>query len=260
MKSTTLATLAAIAGLQLISGAALSQVPDRSPEAQEAQEARAAAPQKVEISATRDPEFKPYRTMLKGVDAFDEFHKLAPLAPLRFILRPESSSVSLDGATLNISSANLSLPIEIDEGGRFILQRNKQAFDENADIVTNKKKNTLRWKPDIHTPDLPPNTRRLGDLRLECAIRWAVEKDELSFVKRNMFRLAGGACTSAMISVLSFAPRPLVSATAVSGERRMELFLASGKMAYVPPLHDATWNDETLLELVYADAVVAAAK
>ncbi len=241
--------LAVCASLQFIAGAAVLQETVPSAVLEDA----STAPQMVEISGARDPELKPYRSMLKGVDAFDEFHRLAPHASLRFILQAAKADHSIDGATLQISSDNLSIPIPVNADGTFTLQRNKQALDENADIVSNKKKNSLRWRPDIHSPNLPANVRRLGDLRLECAIRWAVEKDDLPFVTRNAFRLVGGPCNSSMVSVLFHTPQRLSAVTAVSGERQAALPLGKQKVSYIPPLHDAAWNDDTLLELTFEE-------
>ncbi|WP_051781118.1 hypothetical protein [Janthinobacterium agaricidamnosum] len=235
--------------MQFIAAAAVSQETVPSVVLEEAP----ATPQTVEVSGARDPELKPYRSMLKGVDAFNEFHRLAPHASLRFILQPARADQALEGATLQISSDKLSIPIPVHADGTFTLQRHKQAMDENADIVSNKKKNSLRWRPDIHSPNLPANVRRLGDLRLECVIRWAVEKDDLPFVTRNAFRLVGGPCHSSMVAVLFHAPRRLSAVTAVSGERRATLSLGKQKVSYIAPLHDMTWNDDTLLELTFED-------
>ena len=207
----------------------------------------------VDVQSTRDPDLRPYRTMLKGVDAYADHLRLAPGAPLRFMLIPANSSGKLDGVTLHLSADNLSIPIPLAENGSFTLTRDKAAYDANADLVSNKKRDTVRWRADIHTPGLPANVRRLGDLRLECEIRWAVEQDDLSFVRRNLFRLAGGPCHSSLIHVPFPVFRKLQAVQARSGERTAAIRVTEDQQRYVPPLHDSSWNDDTLLTLSYAD-------
>ena len=207
----------------------------------------------VDVQSTRDPDLRPYRTMLKGVDAYADHLRLAPGAPLRFVLIPASASGKLDGVTLHLSADNLSIPIPLDANGSFTLARDKAAYDANADLVSNKKRDTVRWRADIHTPGLPGNVRRLGDLRMECEIRWAVEQDQLSFVRRNLFRLAGGPCHSSLIHVPFPVFRKLLAVQARSGERMAAIRITDDQQRYVPPLHDQAWDDDTLLTLTFAD-------
>lgn len=209
--------------------------------------------QVVDVQGTRDPDLRPYRTMLKGLDAYADHQGLAPGAPLRFMLIPATPKARLDGVTLHLSADNLSIPVPLAADGGFTLTRDKTAYDANADLVSNKKRDTLRWRADIHTPGLPQNVRRLGDLRLECEIRWAVEQDDLSFVRRNLFRLAGGPCHSSLIHVPFPVFRKLLAVQARSGERTLDIRITEDRQRYVPPLHDATWDDNTLLTLTYAD-------
>jgi hypothetical protein len=209
--------------------------------------------QLVNVQGTRDPDLRPYRTMLKGLDAYADHQRLAPDAPLRFMLIPATPQARLDGVTLHLSADNLSIPVPLAADGGFTLTRDKAAYDANADLVSNKKRDTLRWRADIHTPGLPQNVRRLGDLRLECEIRWAVEQDDLPFVRRNLFRLAGGPCHSSLIHVPFPVFRKLLAVQARSGERTLDIRVTQDRQRYVPPLHDLSWDDNTLLTLTYAD-------
>ena len=208
--------------------------------------------QVVDVHSTRDPELLPYRTMLKGLDAYADHQRLAPNAPLRFRLLAATPATVMAGATLRLEADNLSIAIPLAADGTFTLARDKTAFDANADLVSNKKRSTVRWRPSILTPGLPANVRRLGDLRLECEIRWAVEQDALPFMRRNLFKLAGGPCHSAMIHVPYPGSRTLAGVLAQSGERSARLPLSEDRSRYVPPLHDSSWNDDTLLTISYA--------
>eukprot|EP01034_Spumella_vulgaris_P033523 gene33523-41371_t len=51
-----------------------------------------------------------------------------------------------------------------------------EAEKRNADLVVSQRKaQAAKWVLDIHTPSLPPQTYRLGDLRLECRVYLAIE-------------------------------------------------------------------------------------
>jgi hypothetical protein len=96
----------------------------------------------VEVSGTKDPELKPYRTMIKGLDAFEKHRHLAPSATFKFILKTQRVDAPIRGTTLRIAGETVSTPIEIAEDGTFTLTRNALAEDENADLMLNRKKAT----------------------------------------------------------------------------------------------------------------------
>lgn len=207
----------------------------------------------VEVATTRDPEWKPYRTMLRGVDAFDSNRRLAPAAPLRFMLRP-LDSVALDGINLRIAGNKESVSVPVAADGTFVLPRDRALADDEADLMVNRRKNRLSIRPDIRTPGLPANERRLGDLRLECQVRWTIQKDDLSFLQRNTFRLLGGPCESGAVKTFYFADRPVSAAWIVADGRRVALETAKNGAVFRPPLHDTSWPDEARIELHFAEA------
>jgi hypothetical protein len=207
--------------------------------------------QSVVVSSVRDPDWKSYPVMLKGMDAFSAHHQLAPQASLHFALSARHRDVIMKGITLRIESNETTIPVPIAEDGTFILPRDPKAAQEKAELVLNRKKGELRWRPDIHTPQLPENVRRLGDLRLECEVLWAVEKDAMSFFDRNTTRLLGGMCASASVYVQFGVPRPVRAATLVSGERRAPILVGKNHNSFTPPLHDRSWPDDALIEFDY---------
>lgn len=207
-------------------------------------------PQTVEVSSTKDPELKPYRTMVKGLDAYEQNRKMAPLAPIRFILTSRTPNFELAKLGLRIAGDTVSIPIELAADGSFSLPRSDIALDEKADIVLNVKKNLVGWRPFIRTPNLPANQMRLGDLRLECEIRWAIEYDESPFFIRNLFRLAGGPCHSSKIAYDVPVPK-LLSVKLTQGERTLRL--TQYRDTFYPPLHDESWSDDSVIELSFSE-------
>jgi hypothetical protein len=137
----------------------------------------------------------------------------------------------------------------------------------------------MTWRTEIRSPGLPPNTRRLGDLRLECEVgmeaalisnnapsllRWLLEGPE--YCNR----------TDPHPLYLFFADRPIFSVALVAGARREvlsvdNLYAAASRnpewkaelpycdcevlvdRAYTLPLGDRSWPDDSLVELEYME-------
>ena len=224
--------------------------------AAQAQEARDAAPapqaeepiQVVEVNGMKNPELKPYRQMLKGIDAFDKFHLLAPAANLKFQLVSDTEAIAFDKATLRISGATTDVPLPVDSNGGFILPRLASAADDNAEIISNLRRGQLRWRSDIRSPNVPANARRLGDLRLECEIGWAINRQDMSFVARNSLSMVGGLCHAKMVGLRYQAPRALASVALVSGTRKLTLSIdPKSKQVFWPPLADQSWDNESMI-------------
>lgn len=210
------------------------------------------AEQSVEISNTKNPEWKSYRSMLRGLEAFDRFHAKAPLAEPKFVLRPRAEGLSMEGLTLHVKSDQSSIPIPLAEGGYFVLPRDAQADADDADLMLNRKKKLYRWQPAIRTPALPIDQLRLGDLRLACEMEWAIEKDGAPFVFRMFLNAAGGFCRSSKLTVSI--PTPYLGAksvTLVQADRHIDLPLNEGKFNFVLAIHDKTYSDDTMIEIVY---------
>jgi hypothetical protein len=214
--------------------------------------------QVVQVSGTRDPQLKPYRQMLKGVDAFDAHHaKLAPQAAMLFELRAGNGTPPVDGLSLNIVGDNVRIPLPLAPDATFTIPRNQAAVDADADMIINRKKDQVMWRPHIRSPGVPDNARRLGDLRLECEMSWAVVRQDMSFVVRNSLSVAGGLCHTGMVALHYAAPRPVKAITMVSGERRQPLQVLKDGQRFRIPLHDGSWNDETLVVYEFADKPAA---
>ncbi|WP_146218945.1 hypothetical protein [Undibacterium pigrum] len=206
----------------------------------------------VEISSTRDPELKSYRQMYKGLEAFDQKRQLAPDAILKFKLLPVSADISLHDLSMRIASDDDSVHVEVEPDGSFILPKNPRALQENADLLLNRKKGLFRWRPDIRSAGVPTDQRRLGDLRLECEIWWAVENDSMPYETRNLFRLLGGACQSSIIDISYWSPKKLSAAYLVSKDRREKIQISQDGLQFIPPLYKKDWADASLIEFEFA--------
>lgn len=231
----------------------------------------------VEVSALRDPVEKSYRRIVKGMDLFEQKRSLAPNAPLRFKLLPRRRETDMQGIALSIVGDSVAIPVPIAADNTFALERVKRALDEDAVVIPNRRTRSMTWRTDIRTPGLPPNTRRLGDLRLECLV--GMEAGLYSNVRPFFGLIADvlrgrGYCEQREVHYLFFAERPLFSVTLVSGSRREilpvdQLYAGISRdpmtpgdlercdcevlldRTYYAPLGDPGWPDDTLIELEY---------
>jgi hypothetical protein len=234
----------------------------------------------VTVKATRDPVDKSYRKIVKGMDLFEAKHSLAPAATLRYKLLPRQHDTKMEGIALNVVGDTVTIPVPVAADHTFTLDRQQKALDENASVIPNRKAGSMTWRADIRTPGLPPGTRRLGDLRLECEV--GIAADLVSNTRPGIGQIANFVtkmldyCNTSEVHYYFFAERPLFSVTLVASARREvlpvdELYAGASHdpsvkaelpycdcqvlldRTYFMPLGDHTWPDDTLVEFEYMD-------
>lgn len=254
--------LRSIVFVGMISGGLPTLYAQQHPPTQEIEKEATSADQTVEISNVKDPDWKSYRVMLKGLDAFEKYHVHAPQASPQFILKPRRLDVNLSGVNLRLASDESSLAIPLAANGSFVLPRDEQAASQKAELMINRKKEMFRWWPLVQTPGVANHHRRLGDLRLECEMFWAIHYDDLPFVARNLMRTVGGPCQTRKV-ILSFPAEwmGLQAATLVQGERRLSLLVDKEKSMYSITLYNPDFTDDALIELQFdADSETQSSK
>ncbi|TFY96574.1 hypothetical protein EZ242_20700 [Ramlibacter rhizophilus] len=229
----------------------------------------------VTVSAARSPPAveKSYPRMVRAMDLFERERALrAPQAVLRFELLPRQPGVNVDDVDLNIVSAGTVIPVPVAPDRSFTLPRDPRALRENAVVTPDRAVRSMTWRAQVRTPGLPANTRRLGDLRLECRV--GMEAGLISEKPTWAGRLGAlltdtpAYCDSEDNRYMFFADRPIFGVTLVAGERREALpvrRLWAGALGderlrewlphcdcamlldrtYYAPLGDARWPDET---------------
>jgi hypothetical protein len=237
--------------------------------------------QTVNVTYTRDPVDKSYRKMIRGMERFERAHALAPHAALRFRLLPRSPSVTMRGVSLRVMGDHITIPVQVAPDNSFVLPRNTQALAEDAAVVANRKTTSLTWRAQVTTPGLPPGTRRLGDLRLECLVGMEAglvsNSSPLFGWISNALTTPEQVCDSPDGNFLFFTERPLFSVTLQAGARSEIMpfrFLYAGgdqtpdmlpfcdcqvllDRTYYAPIWDRSWPDDTLVSFEYMDDVTA---
>jgi hypothetical protein len=230
-----------------------------------------------------DPVEKSYRRIVRGIDLFEAQRALAPAAPLRFKVLARKRDTDMQQIEMYVMGSSVEFPVLIASDNTFALERNPRALDEDAQVVPNRKARSMTWRTDIRTPGLPPNVRRLGDLRLECRV--GMEAGLISESVNLVARIAGALvrpfvntpayCDKLDPQYLFFADRPIFGVTLVDGARREVVPISrlyggaieegddedrSGcdcellvDRTYYLPLGDRSWPDDTRVEFEYMD-------
>ncbi len=195
---------------------------------------------------------KPYRDLIKAMDVFEEHHSKAPAATIRFKVFPWHDPVVMQQLTLTIRGKSVRRPIPLAEDGSFALERNLQALNEDAMVVSNLSPKSLAWRADIRTPGIPWPARRLGDLRLECQVDIDGSGAGLmTAFKPPAFWVMAALTDPCMLRGTSygwFADEPVFALSLRAGERRANLpslyLWASGPNAnpVIAAIPDSYWD------------------
>jgi hypothetical protein len=213
--------------------------------------------QMVHVDGLKNPQMRAYRAVSAGLDMFDRQHALAPAAPeVRFrILSRNNEPAHEPGLALRIASDDQSAPVPISADGMFSVPRLAWAYDEKADLMFNWKTGAYRLEPDVRTPGLPDNARRLGDLRLQCKVSLAIAKEEIPFwvvAMVNTLLLSTDWCMTTLKDAKFSFPSlgPLTGATLTYGDRSLKL--STSRASYTVPIPDRSWPDDALVKLEFA--------
>ena len=223
----------------------------------------------VHVNAMRNPEVKKYKAILAGLDTFDKFHQLAPaVQKLEFRLSPRSKDERPEPLAVRLAGDDgYKLALALDAQMRFVVPRSEAALDANSELELNRKRRAYRIEPDIRTPGLAANQRRLGDLRLECKVMMAIGKEEMplwgvvlvngvlfttdwcSFFGDEKDGVYGGVKKEAHFGYR--ADRALAQALLVEANRSA-LLKINGK-SFDVPIGNSSWSDDAVVELTFAE-------
>jgi len=216
----------------------------------------------VTVSGVKDPGFLTYAKALKALAAFDQHHQaLAPAARPRFQLvrNLQKDDPAKTPLALRLAGSEQSVDLPLAADRSFSVPRDALGLGEDPELVINRSRSFYGILPHVVSPGVPPNVRRLGDLRLECEMIYSYVKDDLGILARAAVAALGGGCHTSLATFGVPAPGRLTGLALVYGERREALpakSIQQNGMVYILPVSDKTWPDDTLLEF----ELVAAAK
>ena len=214
--------------------------------------------QQVTVTGSRTQPFKPYRAMFPGLKAYARLQaSLGPQSQLRFRIfkRDEADPSFPPPASVKVSlrGPETSTVLALDADDRFVLPLSQTLYDEDFDIVLNQPAKAYGWMPDVRSPNVPQNARRLGDIRLECSVFTEIQKVDMSFAARtaiNVLTLGGDICAAKVGSFFFTAPQKLASARIVEGDKTK--VLKTWGTSFEVPVADKSWSNEALIEFEFA--------
>ncbi|MDM4765908.1 hypothetical protein [Pelomonas sp. SE-A7] len=236
------------------------------------------------------------KTLSQFAQALADFERLkaswAPNAELRFKVMPRQRASDAERLQLALQTPQGPRPIEIDELQRFAWDPAWLDLPGDTEVRSLLRDGKAAWRPDVRTPGLPSNVRRLGDLRLQCKLSWtsglarglppvlAVATAPVRWMMRAVTGQVGGdtECSGQLSGAYNsiLLDKPVWAVALVDGPRRWPLpyvFLhgsgdATGNQAIAGsldwpshlrqhmirlPLHDMSWSNETRVEIEYDD-------
>ncbi len=221
--------------------------------------------------------------LARARQVFLEHHALAPQADLRIRVLARLDRTQADRLKLQLQAASGRIDVPLDGLSRFAIDPSWADLPEDTVVRSRLRDGSVTWRSDVRTPGLPPNVRRLGDLRLQCKVDWGSPLARRGLVPSLSSVAGDGAlCRSRFTGALNsqFADRPVLAIDLVDGARRERLsyfFLhgagdhaitlaASGSLdwfhdlrdhMYRLPLHDDSWPDDALVEFIFMDTQTA---
>lgn len=217
--------------------------------------------QRVEVPGEFSSE-QSYRRMLRGLEKFESLRALAPNAVLRFRLHGMERDVKPQTLHLALQSNTFKLPLAHDDDASFALPVNETAQREDAALVANRRTGSVYWKPQVVTPGLPADTRRLGDLRVQCQVTYAsgLQHGGLGFLSKMI-----GQC-GPKLPFFFLAEREIFAVTVQAPGRERHLFspampehaVTKGSRQrnryFLPPIAEEQWPDDALVRIHYVDS------
>lgn len=200
--------------------------------------------EEVLVNASKRPFSFDAKAMQRAAAAFNESRQLAPKAPLRF--RAIDRAPTGDALRIWIERGDTVETISTDSDDLLTLPNS--AFADGAHLRANRSKESLTLSPEVLSPGTGPNVRRLGDLRLQCRVGWALMIDETPLYIRTSFAMAGGMCKSGKIAYYPYAGFR-VSNAEWRGITELHTVPVTKTGMYRPPIHDRSISDDAIIEL-----------
>lgn len=240
--------------------------------------------QVVHVNGMANVDERSYAGILRGMDLFERRRAMVPNAQLRFELLPIRARTVMKNIKLQVTDGSTSIPVTLADDLSFTVPRLANMPVARAQLRSNRRKDTLLWRARIRTPGLPPNTRRLGDLRLEWHVDYVSNLGPhwISPGAKVMMAMMERPYEMKGLQHLFLADRPLFGVTMIAGARRHVLssdmlyltemnsvlpaFLLSlwkdrefiKDRAFDLPLSDASWPDDTLVVFDHMDDMTSA--
>jgi hypothetical protein len=213
----------------------------------------------VHVTGLRAVPWKSYGAMRAAVSAHKKYQSLAPDAVFRFaVMPPEGATLPPNFALRVRTEKGQEFPIRLDHGELFTLPLLPD-LDGKADLVSNFKGGALRIGLLVHTPAIPAEKLRLGDLRLRDEITAAILMFDQPWEYDAQCKGRGRWSRCKLPSKVIW-HRPWAAANGawiVEGTRRTPLQANDDpkNRMYRMPIASKDWGNDAIIEFDYQDAL-----
>jgi len=119
-------------------------------------------------SAQEETDWIAYRDAYRQMIWFEKYGKPKQFLQNHFRLRPRDKSVSMDGLRLALNSKTAQVSLALDALGRAVLPFSKAAYDDNAELVINRKAGQFKAGPWVSIVTRADGVYAAADLRAAC--------------------------------------------------------------------------------------------
>lgn len=109
-----------------------------------------AAIQRVEIRGVADPAWSSYRKIIKFINKVDAKVADRSMVDISYSLKPKDPNSSLEGINLTLKSETIHQNLPVTSNGLVTIPVIDAAYDEDAQLVTNRPKGTLLFAYSVH--------------------------------------------------------------------------------------------------------------
>ncbi len=177
--------------------------------------------------------------------AMEKNKNLAPNAKLAFIAYQKGAFEN--PIKLRLESEEEYYNISINDDKSFSLPDISTKNPKESFLVANRPSKNFAITPHPRTPDLPANSYRMGDLRLQCEVQMAMAAEEIPVILRAGLFLAGGICRSSKIYYSTLTPIPSRSASIKYAGKFIPIKISIDGNSWSPPLSDSSIPNDALI-------------
>lgn len=216
--------------------------------------ADAEAFQPIEVVGLANPERLSPDDLKRAYAAFVKWRPvLAPGALLYLVPSARSAPQALSGLKLRVvdERTDAIIDVPLDAAGRAPVPDLDYASHRYG-LLANRKAGTLGLDVVAYSSGTDSAHRRMGDLRLQCRVWWALIGPRVPLPVKAMFGLAGGPCSSSKIGLYTHAERPIADAQIIAGPRRWPVRVLQDRRRFRAPIYDKSIPNEAVLTVTYA--------
>lgn len=151
-----------------------------------------------------DGDWISYREAYRAMVVFEKYGKPKSLLQHQIQVLPYEKTASADGLRLVLNGQGIQLNLPLDATGRTVFPLSKAAYDDNAELVLNRKLGPFKLRARVSLVVRADGLYELAELRAGCeqAIAYARYLDA-SFAKRNCVGVRFGYLRAARAPVLT---------------------------------------------------------